>query len=254
MPTWNYKEITIYYKVIGSGEPVLFIHGWGHTHATFMGIADILKNKIKSYVLDLPGFGASTRPKDVWGSHDYAEAVLSLCKAIIPGKFSIVGHSFGGKISIITANIAKKSVKKLVLIDSSGIRPPMTLSKFVKIYLFKSAKIIHNSKLLPGIGDKIYNKIMKFSGSTDYLNAGEMREILKKIVREDVTDKMKTIQCPTLLLWGEDDTATPIENAHKIKSLIPNSELITFPHIGHLLPLESPHQVAHQIGEFLSKE
>jgi pimeloyl-ACP methyl ester carboxylesterase len=251
MPDWKYDNSILHYEVIGEGYPIVFLHGWGHSGNTFMEIASNLKNKFKCYLIDLPGFGLSDIQDLTWGSKHYANEIKNFINKLNFEEVILVGHSFGGKIATLTANMIVEKVKKLILIDTAGIKAPMTFSKFIKIYLFKFGKTIKNSGILFGLGDIIFKKIERFSGSSDYLNAGKIRNVFKTIVREDISVDFKQIKCPTLILWGEKDTATPLRDAYKIKELIAESRLIVFPDLGHQLPIESPHQIAHHIKEFV---
>jgi pimeloyl-ACP methyl ester carboxylesterase len=251
MAIWKYDDSTLYYVVLGEGKPLIFLHGWGHMGGAFNVIADSLKNKFRCYLLDLPGFGNSSIPSKTWDSYEFADAIKRFIEDMNLDDVVIIGHSFGGKIGVLTTTMIKNRIKKLILIDSTGIRPPMTCKKFFKIYFFKSARFVNNSGILFGLGDRIYDKIERFSGSADYLNAGQMRDILKKIVQEDISSDLLKIECPTLILWGEKDTATPIKDAHKMNKLIKDSKLIIYPNVGHHLPIDVPHQVAHHIKEFV---
>jgi len=254
MAEWKFDNSILNYEVIGKGTPIIFLHGWGHSGGVFNPIADNLKNRFCSYLIDLPGFGSSTLTPAHWNSNDFGMLIKRFIEALDLKEVVIIGHSFGGKIGALAANMIKDRVKKLVLIDSAGIRQTITFEKFLKIYMFKTTRMIKNSGILFKFGDKIYDKIERFSGSTDYLNAGKMKNILKTVVREDITSELSKVRCPTLILWGEKDIATPVKDAYKMNKLIKGSKLIIYPNAGHHLPIESPHQVAHHIKEFLSKE
>ena len=251
MPIFNYNDSILNYEVIGKGEPVVFLHGWGHDLGAFRRVVEALKRVYCCYLIDLPGFGSSTKPPPSWDSKDYAELIRDFVTEIKSDGISLVGHSFGGKIAALTASVFPEKINRVILIDSSGIRAPVTFSKLFRIYLFKFSKFIKNSGIFFKLGDWFYDRIERFSGSADYLNAGEMREILKNIVRENIIIELGNLSCPTLILWGEKDTATPLKDAYKMRELIPDSKLITFPDRGHHLPLESPQQVAHHIKEFI---
>ena len=91
----------------------------------------------------------------------------------------------------------------------------------------------------------------KFIGSTDYKNAkGVMREILVKTVNEDLSECAKKIKCPTLLIWGENDEAVPLEEARELDNLIDDSALIVLPGT-HYCYLENLRQVENIINNFL---
>jgi pimeloyl-ACP methyl ester carboxylesterase len=92
-------------------------------------------------------------------------------------------------------------------------------------------------------------------GSRDYLNAGVLQGTLVKTVSEDVTEIVKQIQAPVLLLWGEADTETPVEMAHRYHSLFPKSELITVPRRDHFMyQAEGAHLCAFYVQKFLANQ
>ena len=240
------------YEITGDGDTAIFLHGWGHSLNSFKIIADSLKRKLKSYLIDLPGFGFSSLPPQNWGSPEYSEFITGFIREMNLNDIVLTGHSFGGKVSIQVVNKIPEKIKKLILMSSPGLKSNMTYDKFIKIYLFKTAKFIKNKNLLLKAGQKLYDKIERFSGSDDYLNAGDMKEILKNVVRENITEEIEKVKCPTLIMWGESDEFTPVKNAYIFNELIQNSKLITLPNLTHNLHLEAPHQIAHHIKEFLT--
>ena len=92
-------------------------------------------------------------------------------------------------------------------------------------------------------------------GSSDYKQASsKMRAIMSRVVNEDLCHLMPKIKAPTLLIWGENDTATPISDAKKMESLIPDAGLVSFAGVGHYSFLENPHGFSAVLQSFLSKD
>ena len=91
-------------------------------------------------------------------------------------------------------------------------------------------------------------------GSSDYNNATPMmRAILSKVVNEDLKYCMPQIKAPTLLIWGENDTATPLRDAQTMEKLIPDAGLVSFPGCGHYSFLDNPIQFAAVLRSFLKE-
>ena len=91
------------------------------------------------------------------------------------------------------------------------------------------------------------------AGSSDYASASPMmRRILSKVVNEDLSDRLPMIKAPTLLIWGENDTATPISDARKMEKLIPDAGLVAFAACGHYSFLDNPMQFAAVLRSYLS--
>ena len=104
-------------------------------------------------------------------------------------------------------------------------------------------------------GETVLNKIRAKKGSSDYSNSTpKMRAILSKVVNEDLKHVMPSIKCPTLLIWGEKDTATPIGDAKIMEKLIPDAGLVSFPNAGHYSFLDNAFQYQAVLRSFLKKE
>lgn len=78
-----------------------------------------------------------------------------------------------------------------------------------------------------------------------------MRAILSRVVNEDLRSVMPGISAPTLLVWGENDTATPMRDARIMERLIPGAGLVSFPGCGHYSFLDNPVQFAAVLRSFL---
>lgn len=209
-------------------KAIVFLHGWGTNALSFK---NILKRTENFIALDWPGFGGSERPNDVWGVEDYSLFLKSFLAKLDIKNPILAGHSFGGSIIIKYASL-EQDIKKIILIGSAGIREQ---SKKVKSYRML-AKIIKPVLALPGINlfrDKIRKAAYEKIDSIDYLESGEMREIYKKIIKEDLREDMEKIKIKTILIWGEDDKATPIEQARKMNELISDSKLNIIKNAGH---------------------
>ena len=170
----------------------------------------------------MPGFGKSSIPDSVIGSEEYALYIYHFLKKLNINDICYVGHSIGGKIGIILAAKYKEIIKKLVLIDSAGIRNTRNLNWYLKVYYYKTLKFIVK-KILKN--DKLVNQLKEKFGSTDYRNAGFMRDVLVRVTNEDVTNLLTEIECPVFLYWGEKDIDTPVWMAKKMNRLLKDSAL-----------------------------
>ena len=165
----------------------------------------------------------------------------------------LLGHSFGGRVGILLAS--RNKTHKLILVDAAGIKPRRTLSYYCKVYSYKAVR--HTLPLLFGKekAERLLNQYRKKVGSSDYSQASaKMRQIMSRVVNEDLRYAMPSIKCPTLLVWGAADTATPIADAKKMEKLIPDAGLVEFPGVGHYSFLENPYQFRTVINSFLEKD
>lgn len=237
--TFRYNNIDVNITVAGEGEPILLLHGWGCTGEIFKNIQAVLATSYKTYSFDFPGFGASDEPTDVWGVEEYTRMVEAFVKENGITKPALMGHSFGGRVSIVFAS--RNDVSRVVLVDAAGIKPKRPLKYYWKVYTFKAMKWLCNTFLPKAKALAIIDKRRKGAGSSDYNNASPMmRAILSKVVNEDLKHLMPKIKAPTLLFWGNMDTATPLSDAKTMEKLIPDAGLVVAHGTGHFSFLENP--------------
>ena len=250
---FRYNNHNIFIDKQGEGEPVLLLHGWGCTHEIFKALQQLLAQKYTVYNFDFPGFGASDEPSEVWGTEEYTRMIEAFVKENNIERPALVGHSFGGRISIIFASRNESS--RVVLVDAAGVKPKRPLKYYYKVYTFKLLKWLCNIFIPKKKAQEIIEKRRKGAGSSDYKNASPMmRAILSKCVNEDLCHLMPHIKAPTLLFWGENDTATPLADAKRMEKLIPDAGLVTVAAAGHFSFLENPVLFERVLKSFLAKD
>lgn len=226
------------------------MHGWGCNSTTLASVEKVAVETHKVYNVDFPGFGKSQEPVEVWGVEEYTQMIEQLVKDEQIENPILLGHSFGGRVGILYAS--RNQVDKLILVDAAGVKPRRSLKYYIKVYSYKLGK-----KIMPLIygkdgAQKRIDAMRARRASSDYNNASPMmRSILSKVVNEDLKHCMPKIQAPTLLVWGENDTATPLSDAKIMERLIPNAGLVSFPDCGHYSFLDNPLQFAAVLRSFL---
>ncbi len=235
----------INYIDYGDGENTLvLLHGWGQNISMMQPLGDKLKNNNRIIIIDLPGFGNSPEPKEIWSIYDYASMVKKLLDELKVDNPIMIGHSFGGKISLIYASMYKTS--KLIVFGSPFKKEVEKLSTKTKI--LKSLKKVPGLKNLEGFAKK-------HIGSRDYKNASEfMRKILVEHVNLDIREDVKKISCPTLIIWGTNDSEVPINDAYELEKLINDSAVIPYEGCTHYAYLENLGQTVNIIKSFLGGE
>lgn len=250
------KEINgqkLFYKQAGGGKALFLLHGWGADSDAWEPVARHLAQFFTVYNFDFPGFGCSPPPQTAWSVHDYASLIEDFARLEGIEKPIILGHSFGGRISILLG--AKCLPAKMVLVDSAGILPKRSLDYYMKVYSYKTAKKIFS---LPGLRHKkeeMLSPWRKKSGSSDYKQAeGVMKQIFVKVVNEDLTSFLPKITAPTLLVWGELDTATPVADGQQMEKAIAGSGLVILKGAGHYSYLDRLPQFLRIIDSFLAED
>lgn len=232
--------------------PVVLLHGWGCTRATLAGPEATAHATGRRVInVDFPGFGASPEPPAVWGVDEYARLIEGLLDRLEIVNPVLLGHSFGGRVSITIAS--RRPVSKLILVDAAGVKPHRKPKYYLKVYSFKAAKLLW--KLIYGAAgaEQRIEAYRKAHSSADYAAASpRMRAVLSKVVNQDLCSLMPSIQAPTLLVWGTADTATPISDARKMERLIPGAALVEFPGAGHFSFLDRAAQFNAVLTSFLN--
>lgn len=232
---FEYQNRKVFYEDRGKGDVVIFLHGWGCDHKIFDSITTPLSLTHRVIAIDFPGFGESEEPDSVWGVEDYTRCFEAFCRNLGITGPNLVGHSFGGRVSILFAS--RNETGRIVLADAAGVKPRRSLKYYIKVYSYKLAKwfilnVLHDENRMEAYRAK--------SGSSDYRNASpRMKAILSKVVNEDLKAEMPKIKAPTVLFWGTEDKATPMRDARIMDSLIPDTGLITVPGAGHFAFLEN---------------
>ncbi len=237
---------------IAGAAPVVLLHGWGTNIQSMAVITDSLKAQHEVYSFDFPGFGLSTEPETVWDVYRYADFTESALKALNIVNPILLGHSFGGRISIILSS--RMPVSKLVLVDAAGIKPKRSFNYYQKVYTYKTFKNLAKTPGLSYLFKEFVADYSKKSGSSDYQNASPiMKGILSKVVNQDLRKHMSNISAPTLLIWGTHDFDTPLADAKIMEKLIPNSGLVTLAGAGHFSYLEQPARFLTILHHFLGE-
>lgn len=218
----NINGLNIHYELKGKkGKQVILLHGWGQNTKMMEYIQDFLSNHFKVYNLDFPGFGESDEPKTSWSNDDYVEFLKKFSDELKIKEPILIGHSFGCRVALMYAY--KYPVYKMVLTGAAGVRAKRDLYWYIKVYSYKLGKIL----LKPF--KNLSNDLRKNAGSEDYKNASEvMKGTLVKCVNFDVTPYLKDIEPETLLVYGTNDTATPLYMGKIMEDNMKNATLVTF--------------------------
>ncbi len=239
------------YEMLGSGEVVLFLHGWGDNLQTFNSLRNNLAKKYKTIALDLPGFGKTEAPKEVWGLSDYAKFLSSFLVKLDIGKVKVlIGHSNGGAVAIKSVADNILDAEKLVLLSSAGIRDQQKGKRLFLKVIAKTGKVA--TFWLPlSSKQKLQKKLYGTVGS-DMLLVPNLKETFKKTASEDVQSSAREITQPTLLIYGDNDKATPPIYGRIYHELIANSELEIIGSADHFVHTIRPEIVLKLMQDFIN--
>ncbi|MBI2463727.1 alpha/beta hydrolase [Candidatus Peregrinibacteria bacterium] len=232
--------------------PVVILHGWGSNRASWLPVMKILDSQgFEVIAPDLPGFGESDFPKKPWNVQNYVDCVTALLETLNLKKVILLGHSFGGRICIKFSHQYPEKVQKLILVASAGIKHPPTPKMKILSLVARFGKKIVAIPVFGLFASTARRALYRLAGSRDYLVSGPNRETFLKVIEEDLRPHLPKILAQTLLIWGDKDLVTPLEDAKIMKSAIPDSELVIFPGIHHSIQREAPVKLAETVISFL---
>lgn len=216
---------------------LVFLHGWGADALSFKPVLE----KCGSFLaVDLPGFGKSEAPKGAWAISGYADFLDRFLNKLEMKNPVLAGHSFGGSIIIKYAS-RYHNLKRIILISSAGIRKNSLRKMVLKVI----AKIFKLPFLLPGLRglkNKAKKKFYYYINATDYIVSGKMQKTFLEVINKDLSEEMKKIKAPTIIIWGDEDLETPLADAKIMKKLISGSKLFVINSAGHFPFIDQPEQ------------
>ena len=234
------QDININYIQYGEGKDILLLHGWGQNIEMMKPLGDSFCNRFRITILDFPGFGLSDEPKEAWNIDKYSEILEEFVKKVKIKKPIVIGHSFGGRVAIRFS--ARNNIDKLILFGSPCVRNENDISLKVKL--------LKKLKRLPGL-NSLGEYMKQFIGSRDYKAASPiMRQTLVEVVNEDLSKYAREIEEPTLLIWGENDTEAPVEEAKILEKMMIDAALIILPGT-HYAYLENLGRVVDILNHFI---
>lgn len=238
------RDLNIHYEFhdIGADTTLVLLHGWGQNIQMMEPIGEFYYSTMNVLLLDLPGFGSSDEPDFAWTVYDYADFMKEFIDSFALKKIMMIGHSFGGKISLVYASMYP--LEKLVCFASPYCKEMKKLP--LKNRIYKQLKKIFFLKWIANI-------MKKYIGSTDYKNATErMRGVLVQSVNLDISEDVKKISCPVLFIWGSLDTAVPVNRAYELEKLVKDGGVVVYEGATHYAYLEKIREVHSVLDSFFS--
>jgi pimeloyl-ACP methyl ester carboxylesterase len=237
----------------GGDLPIVVLHGWGAHIEAVAPILSALEGAADLIAVDMPGFGESDPPPEAWDADDYARFVLDFLDELEVPRAHLIGHSHGGRVSIVIAADRPERVGRLMLVDAAGIPPKRGWRYRRRVAVAKFGRVV--AKLGGPPGRRLQERLRARVASRDYLEASEaMRGTFRAVIAADVRDRLPRIGAPTLLVWGERDEDTPLWMAHTMEELIPDAGLVVLEGAGHYSYADAPGQFGAVARRFLLEQ
>lgn len=241
-----------------TGPPVLLLHGWGSSAELMRGAGAGLDDTRRVYNLDLPGHGKTPSPTEPWGVPEYAALVAHFVRERDLAPLPVIGHSNGGRIALFMASDDRYAdlLSRLVLVSPSGVTPDRPLSYYLRTGWIKTIKApfaLLPSPLREHGLDWLRSTIFwQIAASSDYQQtSGVMRETFVKTVNFLLDDRLSQVRVPTLLIWGNQDTAVSRRQMETLEREIPDAGLVVLEGAGHYGYLDDPATYSAAVRHFL---
>lgn len=258
MSTFIYQKRKIHYQVVGSGQPVLLIHGYCEDLRMWDHFIPLLPDA-QYITVDLPGFGASEIEETV-SIVQMAEMIKSLLDHLKIERLIMIGHSMGGYVSLAFAEKYGSMLKGLGLFHSH----PYADTESQKVNRTRSADFVRKNgsvhfvkQLMPKLFPASFTRFNNFLinnlvfRASRFPEAGILNGQEAMRDRQDRTAVLENAVYPVLFIIGKKDTTVEAEKARN-QTALPNQAMIRIlPDVGHMGMLEAPRQTAAIVGEFI---
>ncbi len=262
----------LHYLTCGEGEPLLLLHGRGAAAAGFTPVLAALAAQRRVIALDLPGWGLSDKPMFTGRTAQDAlrvwmDGALALLDHLGLEQVDLLGHSMGGFTALGLALEHPERVRSLLLADSGGLGREVAFD--VRLFFW-----LMPERLYPRLGRNFMARIMALDSPKQAIARDEAFEFAWQVgtqrgvissggrafnawvdlfgVHLDLLDRLRTLQMPTLLLWGERDRVTPYAHALHARKFIRQGRLVVFTGCGHAPYAERPADFARVVNVWLN--
>ena len=260
MPKANVNNLEIFYSIEGSGEPLLILGGLGDSNRNWNLTAKQLAKNFQVIVIDHRGAGQSERVTSPYQIEDFAEDAANLLDTLGIKTTHVLGFSMGGKVALTFATKHPDRVNKLIMVSTglnkdldvnlrSHAREVMDRYKFTPESFEAQFEMLFGKKFKAQMGA---NMFVKFQLNNPHPQSEQDFRLQFEAVKSFKCPKnFSNLTMPTLILHGEDDQVTPVENAIWLESQLSNGTLITYPEVGHIPQAEASGQFIKDVNSFL---
>lgn len=250
---------------VGSGPAVVCCHGTPWSSQLWAPIARALSDSFTVYLWDMPGYGASSKSDDHPVSLDLQGELFSdLVERWSLSRPHVLAHDFGGTVALRAHLLHRVDFASLGLVDVVALAP--WGSDFFRL-VHDHADVF--AALPPPIHEGVVRSYIEGASATglserdaqmlvepwlgDQGQAAFYRQIAQADERftDEIEPSYSEVRCPTLVVWGEDDTWIPVDRARRLAAAIPDAELKLIPGAGHLIHLDRPHELTAALGTWL---
>ncbi|MBU5215034.1 alpha/beta fold hydrolase [Heyndrickxia oleronia] len=265
----NIDGIDLYYEEYineKAKDTFVLIHGFLSSTFSYRRLIPLLAESYNIISVDLPPFGQSGKHYLYQYSYrNMAHSVLHLIKSLDYSRIYIIGHSMGGQIALHMMKQKPDMINKGILLCSSGylkpVKPSLKLLSHLPFFHHFVRYYLEKSGVQKNVENVVYDHAMidaeMLRGYEEPFTDKNIFKGLAKMVRDHegdlLSDDLKNIQIPCLLIWGEQDRVVPLAIGEKLSKDLPNAQLVILKNTGHLIPEEKPNVVFTYIQHFVKQ-
>jgi pimeloyl-ACP methyl ester carboxylesterase len=254
---------TVVYRVMGSGPPVVLIHGMVNSSRHWRAVAERLADRYTVIAPDMVGHGDSATPRGDYSLGAHATVIRDLLSALGIERATFVGHSLGGGVAMVFFWQFPERVERLALVSSGGLGEDVSP-------LLRSAALPGFRHLIGLVANRAVIRVLESGGRQTRNVARALRPLdtrgarqafvqtLRAVIdvhgqRVSANDRLYLLEgIPTLVAWGERDRTIPIEHGRAAHAALPGSRFVTLPGAAHFPHLEDPDGLAAALGDFIA--
>ncbi|HIP72106.1 MAG TPA: alpha/beta fold hydrolase [Anaerolineae bacterium] len=259
MPMMPVGDVELYYKALGAGEPVLFLHGLGSSSGGWVLQRDVFAAQYQVILVDARGHGRSDKPPGPYSVPMFTADIVGLLDGLGVTAVHVVGLSMGGMIGFQMAVDYPERVKSLTIINSG---PELAAHTFKERLFIWQRKLLLNTLSMEKIGNAIGGRLFPEPEQAEYKDM-----FVAEFVKNDkaaykaatnalfgwsVRDRIGQIQCPALVLASDQDY-TPVAAKEAYVAEIPDARLVVIENSRHAAPIDQPDVVNTAILNFLAE-
>src|SRR3990170_5504531 len=250
--------LSVAYERTGGGPVLVLLHGFLLDARVWRPQLESLSDHFTVIAWDAPGAGQSSDPPETFGIGDWVDCLAGLLDAVVVQQAHILGLSWGGLLAQEFYRRHSARVLSLVLADTyagwkGSLPEPVTAERLAAC--LRDASLPPSEfvpRYLPGMfGESATLQVTKELASimSDF-HPGGFRLMATALAHADTRDLLPSIRVPTLLIWGDADTRSPITVAHQLHEAIPDARLAVISGAGHVSNLEAPEQFDAAVRDF----
>lgn len=249
MATLRIGDVTLNYVDVGSGPPVVFLHGLGSHVGDWQFQLEHFSKDFRCLAFDLPGSGKSVdtaKPFGPFSLAGYARVIADALRALKVERADVVGLSMGGMTSLQLALDAPEILKSVTVVNALATMQPRTLKDRFALLLRSAVTLTLGPK---GIGNIVAPKLFpkpehealraQFRGHLATVDKRVYVAQSRALLEWDVEPRLSELRVPLTLLCADGDY-TPLARKHELAARVPGARVIVVPDTHHALPVEAP--------------